>query len=85
MLSQTVPQDPSATSVTISRTAFADNHADAIGDDIEIWRDGHKNGGSNQGAVPCPAPGKACYPVGGTTRCCFDGGYESLTVILPSN
>ena len=73
-------QDPFATNVTISRTAFADNHADATGDDIEIWRDG-----DNQGAVPCPAPGKACPGPwhDGTTRCCIDGdGTWNLT--LPS-
>eukprot|EP01045_Picozoa_sp_COSAG04_P042121 COSAG04_NODE_13146_length_618_cov_1.175337_1_plen_73_part_00 len=45
------------------------------------WRD------NNQGAVPCPAPGKACPDLwhDGTTRCCFDGDYESLTVTLPNN
>ena len=48
-------QDPFATNVTISRTAFVNNHADNnFGSDIYVWR------GDNQGAVPCPTPGKLC-------------------------
>ena len=82
LLNSESQQDPFATNVTITRTAFADNHADNaynIADDIYIWR---KN---NLVAVPCPAPGKGCDTHDGTTRCCFDGGYESLTVTLPNN
>ena len=73
-------QHPSATNVTISRTTFADNHADYhMGDDVYIWRD------NNQGAVPCSPPGEACDAYDGTTRCCFADNDESLTVTLPSN
>ena len=76
-------QQPFATNVTISRTAFGDNHADGNGgtdgNDVYIWHD------NNQGAVPCPAPGTACDAYSGTTRCCIDGDYASLNVTLPSN
>ena len=78
---KTENQDVTETDVTITRTTFADNHADAPwGDDILVWRDG-----DNQGAVPCPTPGKVCDKHGRTTSCCFDDHYESLTVTLPSN
>eukprot|EP01047_Picozoa_sp_COSAG01_P063226 COSAG01_NODE_8157_length_2898_cov_1.780993_2_plen_414_part_00 len=71
---------PFAANVTISRTAFADNHVDnhvghGFGGDIRIY---YYN--NNQGAVPCPPPGKLQLP-----GCSFDGDYESLTVTLPSS
>ena len=81
------------TNVTITRTAFADNHADFSGyNTIQVNREGHPTV-----AVPCPTPGTTCTPTwctgGGTgcapddsKRCCFsDVDYESLTVTLPNN
>eukprot|EP01045_Picozoa_sp_COSAG04_P001481 COSAG04_NODE_50_length_31170_cov_2.965080_12_plen_94_part_00 len=77
-------KQPFRTNVTITHTTFADNHADNnVGNDIHIWRD--QQYGVNAGAVPCLAPGKACDAYSGTTRCCFDGDHDSLTVTLPSN
>ena len=77
--------DPFADNVTITRTTFANNHADTAGDDIFIRRDAL--GAASCPAVPCPAPGKACKAASGdATPCCFDfDGEESPTLTLPSN
>ena len=72
-------QHPFKTNVTIKRSTFANNHANADGDDIFVWL------GNHLGTVPCPAPGKGCDARSGTTRCCIDGGNESLTVTLACN
>ena len=73
-------KDRQTFNITITRTTFATNHAyNNLGNDIYIWRNP-----PNQGAVPCPAPGKGCDVQQGTTMCCLDGdGTWNLT--LPSN
>jgi hypothetical protein len=71
---------PFASSLNISATTFHNNSAqEAVGHDVHIYRNG-----DNKGAVPCPQPGQTCDSSPNTTRCCYDGDYRSLNVLLPT-
>ena len=64
--------------VTISGTAFANNHA-YIGDDIYVIL-----ADDGKGKVPCPAPGCACDSSQGGSRCCIDGDHDNLDYVVPN-